>query len=62
VKSVVLKTIDLGAVETAYVRKGFADDEDPERRGGSVGNAILQDFVLTLDYSARLVTLQSTAE
>ena len=62
VKSVVLKTIDLGAVEVAYVRKGYSDDEDPERRGGSVGNAILQDFVLTLDYPARLVTLQSTAE
>jgi len=56
------QTIDLGAVEVAYVRKGYSDDEDAERRGGSVGNAILQDLVLTLDYPARLVTLQSTAE
>ena len=62
VKSVVLKTIDLGAIEVAYARKGYATDERPERRGGSIGNAILQDFVLTLDYRARLVTLQSVAE
>ncbi len=62
VKSVVLKTIDLGAIEVAYARKGYARDERPERRGGSIGNAILQDFVLTLDYRARLVTLQSVTE
>ncbi len=62
VKSLVLKSIDLGAVEVAYVRSGYAADEQPERRGGSVGNAVLQDFVLTLDYPGRLVTLQSTAE
>jgi hypothetical protein len=62
VKSVMLKTIDLGAIEVAYARKGYATDEDPKRRGGSIGNAILQDFVLTLDYRTRVVTLQSVAE
>ena len=62
VKSVVLNTIDLGAVEVAYAGRGFSNDEDPNRRGGSVGNAILQDFVLTLDYRARRVTLQRVAE
>jgi len=50
-------------VEVAYVRKGYSDDEDPERRGGSIGNAILRAFILTLDYPARVVTLLSaTAE
>jgi hypothetical protein len=62
VKSVVLQTIDLGAVEVAYAGRGYSNDEDPDRRGGSVGNAILQDFVLTLDYRARRVTLQRIAE
>jgi hypothetical protein len=62
VKSVMLKSIDLGAIEVAYARKGYATDENPERRGGSIGNAILQDFVLALDYRARVVTLQSVAE
>jgi hypothetical protein len=62
VKSVVLKTIDLGAIEVAYAQRGYSNNEDPEQRGGSVGNAILQDFVLTLDYRARRVTLQRVAE
>lgn len=62
VKSVKLKTIDLGAIEVTYARKGYATDESAERRGGSIGNAVLQDFVLTLDYRARVVTLQSMAE
>ena len=62
VKSVMLKSIDLGAVEVAYVRKGYAADQDPERRGGSIGNVILQDFVLTLDYRNRRVTLQNVSE
>ena len=62
VKSVMLRSIDLGAIEVAYARTGYATDEDPERRGGSIGNAILQDFVLTLDYRAGVVTLQSVAE
>jgi len=62
VKSVMLKSIDLGAIEVAYARQGYALDESPERRGGSIGNAILQDFVLTLDYRARVVTLQSVTE
>ena len=57
-----LKSIDLGAIEVAYARKGYATYENPDRRGGSIGNAILQDFVLTLDYRARVVTLQSVAE
>ena len=62
VKSVMLKTIDLGAIEVAYARKGFATDENPAQRGGSIGNAILQDFVVTLDYRAGIVTLQSVSE
>lgn len=62
IKSVKLKTIDLGAIEVAYAPKAYATDENPERRGGSIGNAVLQDFVLTLDYQARVVTLQSMAE
>ncbi len=62
IKSVMLKTIDLGAIEVAYARKGYATDEIPERRGGSIGNAVLQDFVLTLDYRARVVTLLSIVE
>jgi predicted aspartyl protease len=62
VTSVKLKTIDLGAIEVGYVREGYGDDEDPERRGGNLGNAVLQDFVLTLDYPGRTVTLETTAE
>ncbi len=62
VKSVILESIDLGAIEVAYARKGYAADGNPAQRDGSIGNAILQDFVLTLDYRARMVTLQSTAE
>ncbi|PYT28908.1 MAG: hypothetical protein DMG57_13315 [Acidobacteria bacterium] len=62
VKSVMLKTIDLGAIEVAYARKGYATDENRGQRGGSIGNAILQDFVVTLDYRAGIVTLQSVSE
>ncbi len=60
VRSLVLDTIDLGAIEVAYVERGYGDGESLERRGGNLGNAILQDFVLTLDYRGRLVTLEST--
>jgi predicted aspartyl protease len=62
VTSVKLKTIDLGAVEVAYVQSGYGDNEELERRGGNLGNALLRDFVLTLDYPGRTVTLESTAE
>ncbi|MBZ5585041.1 MAG: aspartyl protease family protein [Acidobacteriia bacterium] len=60
--SVKLKTIDLGAIEVAYVQRGYGDTEQLERRGGNLGNAVLQDFILTLDYPGRTVTLESTAE
>jgi predicted aspartyl protease len=62
VTSVKLKTIDLGAIEVGYVRKGYGDNEEPERRGGNLGNAVLQDFVLTLDYPGLMITIESTAE
>jgi hypothetical protein len=62
VRSVALKTIDLGAIEVAYVRSGYGVDEAPQQRGGNLGNAVLQDFVLTLDYPNRLVVLESTVE
>jgi hypothetical protein len=62
VRSVRFRSIDLGAVEVAYARRGYGTADYAERRGGSIGNAILQDFVLTLDYRARLVTLQRVAE
>jgi len=62
VRSVLLKTIDLGAIEVAYVRRGYGDDEDPQQRGGNLGNAVLQDFVLTLDYRNGVVVLESADE
>jgi hypothetical protein len=62
VRSFMLKTIDLGAVEVAYVEKGLADAEPVGTRAGNLGNAVLQDFVVTLDYPGRLVTLESRAE
>jgi len=62
VRSVALKTIDLGAIEVAYVERGYGEDEQLERRGGNIGNAVLQDFVLTLDYPNRLVALEIAAD
>jgi len=62
VRSMTLKTIDLGAMEVAYVRSGYGDNEDVERRGGNVGNATLQDFVLTLDYRDGVVVLETVTE
>lgn len=62
VRSVELKTYALGAVEVAYVEGGYGDDEDLGRRGGNLGNAILQDFVLTLDYRNRVVVLEAIEE
>jgi predicted aspartyl protease len=62
VRSMTLKTIDLGAIEVAYVRSGYGDNEDLERRGGNLGNATLQDFVLTLDYRDGVVVLESATE
>jgi hypothetical protein len=59
VRSVKLGAIDLGAIEVAYVEKGYADREALARRGGNLGNAVLQDFVLTLDYCHRLVVLEA---
>lgn len=60
--SLKLRTIDLGAIEAAYVEKGYGDDEDPKVRAGSLGNLILQDFVLTLDYVNRVVIFESSQE
>jgi hypothetical protein len=62
VRSVVLKTIDLGAIEVAYVNDENHVGAALERRGGNLGNAVLQDFVLTLDYRNRVVVLESVAE
>lgn len=62
VRSVLLQTIDLGAIEVAYVEKGYGEREGPDGRGGNLGNAVLQDFVLTLDYPNRLVVLETTDE
>jgi predicted aspartyl protease len=61
-KSLVLKTIDLGAVEVAYVKSGYAEDEKLERRGGNLGNAVLQDFVLTLDYRNSVVVMEAALD
>ena len=62
VRSMMLKSIDLGAMEVAYVRGGYGDNEDVERRGGNVGNATLQDFILTLDYRDGVVVLETVTE
>jgi len=59
VRSLALKTIELGAVEAAFVESGYGDDEPLERRGGNLGNAALQDFTLTLDYRNKVVTLEA---
>lgn len=61
-RSVVLKTIDLGAIEVAYVGKGYGENESLERRGGNLGNAVLQGFVLTLDYPDRVVVLEAAEQ
>jgi hypothetical protein len=57
-RSVALKTIDLGAIEAAFAERGYGEHEALERRGGNLGNAVLQDFLLTLDYVHRVVTLE----
>jgi predicted aspartyl protease len=62
VRSVRLKSVDLGAIEVAYVESGYGDREDPKRRSGNIGNAVLQDFTLTLDYVNGLMVLEYTAE
>ena len=46
----------------AYVKSGYGEDETLERRGGNLGNAVLQDFVLTLDYRNRIVVLEATGD
>jgi hypothetical protein len=62
VRSLALDSIDLGAVEVAYVGKDYGDREDLARRGGNLGNALLQDFVLTLDYRSRVVVMEANPE
>lgn len=59
VRSLKIESLDLGAVEAAFVESGYGDDEPVERRGGNLGNAALQDFTLTLDYRNRVVTLEA---
>ena len=59
VTSVRLKSVDLGAIEVAYVESGYGENEDLEQRGGNLGNAVLQDFTLTLDYRDRVVVLEA---
>lgn len=58
VRSLVLKSLDLGAIEVAYVEEGYGESESLERRGGNLGNAVLQDFLLTLDYRNAVVVLE----
>lgn len=62
VKSLVLGNMDLGAVEVAYVRSGYGEGEQTERRGGNLGNALLQEFVVTLDYRNHRVVIEVPAE
>ena len=62
VRSLRLRTIDLGAIEVAYVESGYGDTEDPKVRSGNLGNAILQDFLVTLDYVNRVVIFESNEE
>ncbi len=59
IRSVVFGSIDLGAIEVAYASRGYGDQETIDRRGGNIGNAVLQDFTLTLDYLNRIVTLEA---
>jgi predicted aspartyl protease len=58
VRSLAIKTLDLGAIEAGYVERGYADQEDPDERGGSLGNGVLQDFLVILDYPNRVVMLE----
>jgi hypothetical protein len=53
---------DLGAVEAAFVQRGYGETGPSVWRDGSLGNAVLQDFVLTLDYRARTVTFEAPDE
>ncbi len=62
VRSVRLNGVDLGAIEVAYARSGYGQQENSDLRGGNLGNAVLQDFVLTLDYVNRVVVLEYVAE
>ncbi len=59
VRSLALGKMELGAVEVAYALRGYGESEDLARRGGNLGNAILQDFVLTLDYRNRVVVCEA---
>jgi hypothetical protein len=61
-RSVQLGGIDLGAIQVAYVRSGYGDENSADERAGNLGNAVLQDFVLTLDYCHKTVTLENVAD
>ena len=45
-----------------YVESGYGEDEEVSQRGGNLGNAVLQDFILTLDYPGRMVRIESVTE
>jgi predicted aspartyl protease len=62
VKSLALGKMDLGAVEVAYVRGGYRIGEGTRDRGGNLGNALLQEFVVTLDFKNRVVVIEPPAE
>ncbi len=62
VRSLRLHRMDLGAIEVAYVESGYGDLEDPNARAGNLGNAVLQDFTVTLDYVNRVLVLESNEE
>ena len=57
-----IRSIELGAIEVAYVHSGYGDRDSLASRGGSLGNAVLQDFLLTLDYRNRVVVLETVEQ
>jgi predicted aspartyl protease len=59
VTSAAIERIELGAIEVTYVESGYGEDEPLGVRGGNLGNAVLQDFVLTLDYVNHVVVLET---
>ncbi len=58
VRSVVPRSIDLGAIEVGYALRGYGEGESRQTRDGNLGNAVLQDFIVTLDYIHRVVVLE----
>lgn len=62
VRSLKIESLDLGAVEAAFVEKGYGEGAPLEGRGGNLGNAVLQDFTLTLDYRNKIVVLEAVED